>query len=271
MRAACFQFDVRSGDSAHNLAEVESGLREAAGEGCHLVVLPEMWPTSFPGDEDIESQLVASERALEKVMEWTRTLPLAVCGSALARTDGLPRNRWHLIEAGKLIASYDKVHLFTPTAEDKSFSAGDGPPGWAETRQGRVGGIVCYDLRFPEVARHLFHAEVSLITVSAQWPVERIAHWQVLVSARAVESQCFAAACNRTGTAVVGRRGMELTFLGGSRIVDPSGKVLAEGDGERRLIVADCELQESRTMRVRVPVSKDERPEIYAGWRAQSR
>ena len=64
---------------------------------------------------------------------------------------------------------------------------------------------------------------------------------------------------------------MELTFPGGSGIVDPSGQVLAEGDGERGLIVAECELQEARTMRVRVPVSKDERPELYAGWRAGSR
>ena len=66
-----------------------------------------------------------TESALEQLTSLTRTLPLTVCGSALGRTSGLPTNRWHLIESGHLIAGYDKVHLFTPTAEDASFSAGE--------------------------------------------------------------------------------------------------------------------------------------------------
>jgi predicted amidohydrolase len=271
MRAACFQFDVRSGDSPHNLAEVETGLRAAHARKCDLVVLPEMWPTSFPTSDDIEPLLQESERALARVLELTRTMPITVCGSALARTPGLPTNRWHLIESGRTIAGYDKVHLFAPTAEDKSFTAGDDPPAWAETRSGRVGGIVCYDLRFPEIARHLFRAGVNLITVSAQWPIERLAHWQTLVSARAVESQCFVIACNRMGKASVGRRRMELTFPGASAIVDPDGKLLAEGCGETELVVADLDLEQARTMRVRVPVAKDERPDVYAQWRAHDR
>ncbi len=266
MRAACFQFDVRIGDVEHNLSLVESALREAHAQRCDLIVLPEMWPTSFPDTDEIEPLLSATERAIEQVMSLTRELPLVVCGSAFGRTSGLPANRWHLIEAGRLAASYDKVHLFTPTAEDASFSAGDAPPAWADTRAGKVGGIVCYDLRFPEVARALFHAGVEVITVSAQWPVERIAHWEALLAGRAVESQAFVVACNRTGDALVGRREMKLTFPGDSRIIDPNGRVLASAGNEESLIVADFDLDIARTMRLRVPVAKDERRSSYAEW-----
>jgi predicted amidohydrolase len=169
MRAACFQFDVRPGDVAHNLSEAEAGVKEAVAHGCDLVVLPEMWPTSFPGQDDAglltPEQLVewasATESALEREKQLTRTAPVIVCGSAMGRTSGLPTNRWHMIEGGEVRAAYDKVHLFTPTAENASFSAGDEPPAWVETRHGRLGGIVCYDLRFPEVSRHLFHAGVA--------------------------------------------------------------------------------------------------------------
>src|SRR4051794_2598982 len=122
MRAACFQFDVRAGDVEHNLSKVEAALREAHAQRCDLVVLPEMWPTSFPDTDNVEPLIAATERALEHVMALTRELPLVVCGSSFGRTTALPTNRWHLIEAGRLVTSYDKVHLFTPTAEDSSFS-----------------------------------------------------------------------------------------------------------------------------------------------------
>lgn len=271
MRAACFQFDVRAGDVEHNLSQVELALREAHTQRCHLVVLPEMWPTSFPETDDIDSLLTGTEHALERVAALTRELPLAVCGSAFGRTSRLPTNRWHLIEGGRQVASYDKVHLFTPTAEDASFSAGNDPPTWAETAAGKVGGIVCYDLRFPEVARVLFRAGVEVIAVSAQWPAERIAHWEVLLAGRAVESQAFVVACNRTGSAKIGRRKMELTFPGRSQIIDPNGRVVAAGSAEPSLLIADLDLDTARTIRVRVPVAKDERSTEYAEWQYSSK
>jgi len=76
---------------------------------------------------------------------------------------------------------------------------------------------------------------------------------------RAVEGQCFVVACNRSGTALVGRRKMELHFPGSSLIVDPSGNVLAEGDADERLIYADIDLALAKEQRRILPVQKDER------------
>ena len=267
MRVAAFQFDVRADDVDHNLFEVERGLREAAQRGCRLVVLPELWPTSFSaGDVPLAEALVSTELALERVAGLTRELGLVVCGSALGRTNALPTNRWHALEDGQMVASYDKVHLFTPTAEEASFSAGDEPPRCVETRAGRVGGVVCYDLRFPEVARALFRAGAALMAVSSQWPSPRAAQLEALCAGRAVESQCFVVACNRTGRARIGRRQMELEFAGTSRIVDPEGRVVACGGSEPELVVGDVDLDVVRGLRVRVPVQKDERREMYSRW-----
>jgi predicted amidohydrolase len=265
VRAAAFQFDVRADDVEHNLGEVESALREAARERCDLVVLPEMWPTSFPtADTRTDEALAETERALRRIAALTSELPLVVCGSAFGRTSGLPANRWHAFEDGRTVASYDKLHLFTPTAEEASFSAGSSAPPAVDTRAGRLGGLVCYDLRFPEAARALFHAGVAVTAVSAQWPDPRASHLAALCAGRAVETQCFVVACNRTGSARIGRRGLDLHFSGGSRLVDPEGRVLAAGGSERELVVADLDLELARTLRIRVPVAKDERRDIYA-------
>ncbi|MDZ4773824.1 MAG: nitrilase-related carbon-nitrogen hydrolase [Planctomycetota bacterium] len=264
VRVAAFQFDVVQGDVDHNLAQVERGLRDAVDARCELVVLPEMWPTSFPSAETrLDEAVTSTERALEHIAFLTQELPLVVCGSAFGRTVTLPSNRWHALRSGRVVAAYDKIHLFTPTAEEASFSSGNRAPTCVDTRAGRLGGIVCYDLRFPEVARALFRSGVEIATVSAQWPETRASHWAALCDGRAVESQCFVVACNRVGSAKIGRRALDLVFAGGSRIVDPEGRVLACAGRDRELLIADIDLDVARSLRVRVPVAKDERRDLY--------
>ena len=84
--------------------------------------------------------------------------------------------------------------------------------------------------------------------------------------ARAVEGQCFVVACNRTGSAEVGRRSHALDFPGNSLVVAPEGEVLAEGRGEAGLVEAELELDRARRYRTRLPVAKDERPDLYREW-----
>jgi predicted amidohydrolase len=269
MRAAAFQFDVRTNDPEHNLRRVEEGLAAAADAGVELVVLPEVWPTSFlPADADIEEELERSRAALARVAALSRELSLVVCGSTLAESlpGELPVNRLHVLDRGELVLAYDKVHLFSPTAEDESFTPGAERPPTSDTNAGRVSGVVCYDLRFPEVCRFPFRDRAEVLVVPAQWPVARAAHWRALAIGRAIENQCAVVACNRTGEARIGRRGMQLAFPGNSLVVSAGGEVLAEGRGEEGLVVADVELEEAARLRVRVPIAKDQRPELYARW-----
>lgn len=269
MRVAALQFDVRRDDLGANAARVEEGLRAAAARGIELVVLPEMWTTSFvgPADEAGCAALVrASEAAVARVGELSRELGLLVAGSAFGSTPGvaLPRNRLTLFEHGETRLVYDKLHLFSPTAEGEVFSAGDRLPATVATRLGALSGIVCYDLRFAPCLRAPYRDRAELLVVPAQWPGSRASHWRALVVGRAAEHQAFVVAANRTGIDLVGRRRLELAFSGNSLIVGPDGVVRAEGRGEDGLVEAEIDLEEVRGLRRRVPVHRDQRLDLYS-------
>jgi predicted amidohydrolase len=268
MRAAALQFDVLRGATRDNLAHVERGLRLAAQRGVELVVLPEMWPSGFPGPRsELGALTAADDAAWSRVREFSRELELAVCGSGFGvALPDRPANRSRLFERGVELASYDKVHLFTPTAETESFTAGDSLPAVVELRGARVATLSCYDLRFPELTRPLFTAGVEVLCVSAQWPSARATHWRALVQGVAVQNQCFVVACNRTGRDVIGRRELVLDFSGNSLIASPHGECLAQAQPEDELLVADLDLEVARELRRRVCVERDRRPELYARW-----
>lgn len=262
MRAAVHQFDVTC-DAAANLAAAERGLRAAADAGARLVVLPEMWPTSFPPEGGTPARLDETDAAWERVRELSRELELVVAGSGFGRTGDLPSNRMLVLDRGEVASAYDKVHLFSPTAEGATFAAGATPPPVTATSVGRVCAVVCYDLRFAGLLDAPWRAGFDHLLVSAQWPVPRIAHWRALVVARAVERQCFVVASNRTGFAEVGRRRLPLEFPGASLVVSPHGAVLADAGAAEATAWADLDLGEARAYRTRIPLHKDERPDVY--------
>lgn len=281
MRVAALQLDVVSGQVDENLTLVETGLHEAAAAGVQLVALPEMWPTSFLASAVLEPAVYdKTQWALDLVRRLSRELDLVIVGSAYGPCEPaspagpeaeLPANRLHVFDRGQLALTYDKVHLFSPTAETEGFRAGTRPPSAVDSSVGRISGVVCYDLRFPELTRVPFHEKTELLVVPAQWPSTRATHWRSLCIGRAVENQCFVLGANRTGRDLIGRRQLALEFPGNSIVVAPSGEVLAEGDGQAGLVVADVDLADARTMQRRVPVAKDQRPELYRSWdRARS-
>lgn len=266
MRVAAFQFDVLRGEVAANLAAVELALRLAARQGVELVVLPEMWPTSFVAEVDA-GLLAESAAAVERVGALSRELGLVVAGSAFATIPAsaqgaAPRNRLTVFARGERVLVYDKAHLFSPTAEDEAFSAGDAPPPTVALGELSLSGCVCYDLRFALGLRAPFLDGAELLVVPAQWPGSRAAPWRALVCGRAAEHQAFVVAANRTGVDLVGRRRLELAFAGNSLLVGPDGSVRAEGRGADGLIVAEIDLAEARELRRQVPVRRDERREL---------
>lgn len=262
MRVAALQFSVQEDDPAANLAAVEDGLRRAAADGCRLVALPEMWPTSFTDDVG-ETQFVTSEEAVDAVRAWSAELDLVVCGSAYGRgPEGRPTNRFHALDRGELVGAYDKLHLFSPTAEHLTFAAGAGPLPAIPTSVGVIAPVVCYDLRFPAPLRAAFHAGAELLVCCAQWPDPRASHWRALVLGRAVEGMWPVVAANRTGRTLLGRQRRELDFPGNSLIVSQDGEVLAEGEGRAGLVAAEVDLAAARALRRRVPVAKDERVDL---------
>ncbi len=269
MRIAALQWDVRRADVAGNLAAARAGLERAREAGAELVLLPEMWASSFPdAGDDVQSLVRAARAACHELAEAGARLEVDWAGSGFAASESAgeparPTNRLELYVRGELKFAYDKLHLFGPTAEDSVFSGGSRLPATFVWRGTRISGVICYDLRFPELTRAPFYDAAELLIVPAQWPTERAGQWRALVHGLAASGQCFVLACNRLGRETVARRKLELEFPGNSLIVDPTGKTLAEGHGETGLVVADIDPELAREWQRKVPVRRDLRKDVY--------
>ncbi len=260
-QAACVQFDVSSGDVAANVAAMQSGIEEAAGAGARLCVLPEMWSTSFltDYDGDVLGQARDAEESRRALTEQHALV--AVASAVEATADGF-YNTARVHQRGETIATYRKIHLFSPNLEHRHHARGD-TACLVDTEVGRMGLLVCYDLRFPELARFYFHMGAELLVVPGQWPEARAQHWRTLLRARAIENELFVVGCNRTGKEDSLRNGESMAFPGDGRIIDPTGEILATGNGDAGAVIAPIELRKVRTMRRILPVAADLRPDVY--------
>jgi len=234
-RIGFLQFAVSPGAPGANLAAVRAGLERLAPQGPGLIVLPELWNTGFAYGE--LAQLACETSAhLEFLQEQARQYGIHLAGSMpeqlLTEIGSRIHNTLFVVGPEGLAGRYRKQQLFAPMAEDRHFRPGDTPQAMA-TALGLVAGLVCYDLRFPELARLQAGQGAGLLVVSAQWPAVRREHWRSLLIARAIENQIFVAACNRSG--VTGNT----EFGGHSLLLGPDGTVLAEaGEGAEEAYLA---------------------------------
>jgi predicted amidohydrolase len=261
MRIALHPFDV-SDDPARNLAVVERDLEACLKEGVDLLVLPELWISSFAGDaESIAARARDDERRLAEVHAHAAALGVAFVGSTLAGGRRAPRNRAHLAGAHGMHALCDKAHLFRLTGEPLAFERGEEPGRAADCGATRLGAAICYDLRFPEVARGAWRDGAELLCVVAQWGLPRTKHLRALSVGRAVELQGFVACVNRVGQATLGGKVVE--YGGECLLVDPDGEVLHESRGHGELRVVEVDIELARTRRRELPVARDDAARLW--------
>jgi predicted amidohydrolase len=220
-----------------------------------------MWSTSF-APQWSDSLIAAAAAAEARLRELSAQHALVIVGSSLESAEGRIFNTARVHDRGVDRGSYRKIHLFSPNLEHRRFSPGDQPL-VVDTSAGRLGVTICYDLRFPELARFYFHKGAEILTVPAQWPEARAQHWRSLLRARAIENQCFVVGSNRTGQEPSLKDGTALVFPGDGRVVEPTGEILVSGTGETGAIHATIEPKKVRTMRRILPVNKDQRPLLY--------
>jgi len=228
-QAGFLQFDVQLGEPEANLAAVRAGLVRLAPSGPGIIVLPELWSCGF-AYERLQHFALQTVEVLEEMQRLAGQYGIYLAGSlpeeVLTEVGSAIYNTLYIVGPDGVAGSIRKQQLFAPMAEDQHFTAGDNPQPVA-TGLGLVGGLVCYDLRFPELAKAQAGAGAGLLAVSAQWPEVRREQWRTLAMARAIENQIVVVACNRCG--VTGKTG----FGGHSLVIGPDGAVLAEaGAGE---------------------------------------
>jgi omega-amidase len=146
---------------------------------------------------------------------------------------------------------YDKIHPFTFAGEHEHYAAGDRFL-TVDVEGTRCSFFVCYDLRFADEFWSLAGV-TDCFVVPANWPEARRAHWQALLTARAIENQAYVVGVNRVG------EGGGLRYAGDSRIVDPLGEVLASGAGTEALLVAEVDPRVVADVRARFPFLQDRR------------
>jgi predicted amidohydrolase len=172
-------------------------------------------------------------------------------------------NRAFLInDAGAIVATYDKIHLFDVDLgcgevyrESALYKAGDTAV-ITETPFGKIGLSICYDLRFPELYRQYGEAGANIIMVPAAFTVPTgQAHWHTLLKARAIEAGAYIMAAAQTGLHETGRE-----TYGHSLIIDPWGEVIEDGGKETGFILADLSLEKPAKIRKRMPSLQHSRP-----------
>jgi omega-amidase len=255
IQAAAIQFNVKQGDVDANLDYVRKALRRVAEKGSQLAVLPEMWSSGF-AYRNLNELAGRTAGIIGELLDLSRELGLVIVGSMPEPHGEKVFNTVYVVDNGHLTGTYRKLHLFSLLGEDKAFDSGDS---WllADTSIGKVGVIICYDLRFPELSRRLALEGACVICVPAQWPKPRQEHWRTLLRARAIENQLFVVACNACGP--IGK----LEFFGMSMIIGPKGEVLAEGGEAEIEIVVPLDMQLMADWRAQIPCFNDRRPEVY--------
>ncbi|WP_236593582.1 carbon-nitrogen family hydrolase [Paenarthrobacter ureafaciens] len=251
-------------DRISRIQDLVSGVGKA-----DLIVLPELWlHGGFSYDSwrknaiSLESEVFTflSEVARDK-KAWFHAGSFMVTEPSSAASD-----MWNTSvlfdPTGSLRATYKKIHRFGfSDGEPKLIAAGD-EPRVVELHTERATAITglstCYDLRFPELYRHISAEGTALNVIPACWPLTRIQHWQTLGRARAIENQSFVVQCNMTGV------DQEVELGGHSQIVDGNGDILAQADKEEAVLRATLNFDSLNELRSSFPVLNDRRADIWA-------
>jgi deaminated glutathione amidase len=265
MKIAAVQM-VSTSSVAHNLETARRLVAQAAHAGAQLVVLPEYF--CLMGQHDRDKLAVAEAPSTGPIQQMLATVAreygVWLIGGTLpirsGDADRVFNSNCAYAPDGTLAARYDKIHLFRYDNGRERYDEGaairaGGEPVALQAGALRVGLSVCYDLRFPELYRELMHPPCDLLSVPAAFThTTGLAHWELLLRARAVENQCYVIAAAQGGTHDNGRR----TF-GHSMVVDPWGKVvavLAEGEG---VVMADIDSARTASVRMQLPALEHRR------------
>lgn len=222
----------------------------AVTDGSDLVVLPEMFTTGF----SMNSSRLA-ERHHGTTWQWmvstSKTHNVAITGSLIIEDSGNYFNRLYFVTPNGESHHYDKKHLFRMVNENNFFKAGEkrlilNYKGW------NICPMICYDLRFPVWSRNT-KPKYDLLLYVANWPMPRANAWSALLTARAIENQCYVVGVNR-----VGEDGNGLPYSGNTAVIDPKGVTLNQAKPQQKIVeTTSLSLDKLNEFRQKFPVGMD--------------
>ena len=273
MRAGLVQLTVTD-DPTANLTTTQRRVAQAIQGGAEFVLTPEC--SNILSSNRDHQRAVLQVEAADPTLAALRDQAAAagvwlLIGSLALKTDaadGRFANRSFLIAPdGAIAARYDKIHMFDVNVsgtevyrESSAYRPGDKAV-VAETPMGKIGMTICYDVRFPDLFRHLARSGAQILTVPAAFNhITGAAHWEVLLRARAIETGCFVLAPAQTGfhpEPLSGGKGRRTH--GHSLAISPWGDILADGGTDLGVTFVDIDLSEVAKARTRIPALTHDR------------
>ena len=246
------QTDLVWEDIDANLANLEEKINAIAGR-TELVVLPEMFSTGFSmNPEKVAETMEGKAVAWMKRMAMSKKIILT--GSLAIAEDGQYINRLVWMLPNGQYSYYDKRHLFAYAGEDGHYTAGNKRL-IAQVKGWKINLQICYDLRFPVWARQQTiggEAEYDILLYVANWPERRNHAWKTLLTARAIENQCYVVGVNR-----VGHDGNNIYHGGDSMVIDPLGEILYTKTAAEAVHTIILEKEPLENIRKQIPFLKD--------------
>lgn len=246
------QKDIYWESPERNIRALKSML-EKLKHSSDIIVLPEMFNTGFTKNislvEDFNGNTMSflAEEAQKNNSVFAVTIPI--------KHNGNIYNMFIWMKPDGTYNFFPKRHLFSPGGENTVYKAGTEKPIFTY-KSWKILPLICYDLRFPVWSKNTVknnEFNYDLIIYTANWPSARDYHWQTLLKARAIENLSYVAGCNRTGI-----DGYNLSYKGNSLIIDPSGKVVADGgDAIQKAIHFSLSKTELSSYRNSFPFWKD--------------
>jgi predicted amidohydrolase len=254
VRIALIQMDIKRGDWETNVKRVFSFLEQVSNLQAQICLLPEMWSTGFALDHNFP--ILAKkyfQETLDLMRSWSHKFHLYLLGGTIPEVseEKIYNTSFFLSPFGEILGFYRKRILFPLLREDKYFTPGSGIQ-CLKTPWGKMGVMICYELRFPAGFQELRLQGARVVFVPAQFPRPRESHWVTLLRARAIENQYYIVACNR-----VGEDSSSLSYFGNSMIVDPWGEVLLQAREKETVLSLEVELSLVEKIRSEFPLYQD--------------
>lgn len=262
VKIALVQFESILNNPMENAKKACKQVEESARNGAKIVCFPELFSTGYQLDligpylpktaETLDGYTITSLKKAAKENAVYVIAPIAL----IREMKGVPYNTAVVIDDnGEIIGTYDKHHpCFT---EGCYFRAGTEFPVF-ETKYGKIGIIICYDMGFCEPARILALKGAEIIFCPSAWRVQDEDIWDLNIPQRALENQLFLAAVNRYG-----HEG-ELYMFGGSKVADARGRIIAKSkEASEEIIYAECDLDSSAIERQNLGYLRNRRPGNY--------
>ncbi|KWX25906.1 carbon-nitrogen hydrolase [Mycolicibacterium wolinskyi] len=260
MRVAIAQFGPTT-DTTANLAAIDRLTAHAAADSADVIVFPEEAMLSVDGLDHRLSELVDLQWPLFEAhlsgLAASHDIAI-IAGGYEPNGTSRPNNTLVAVDSGgDILTRYRKLHLYDAFAYRESDYVTPGPtlPPVVDLAGLRIGLVNCYDLRFPELTRHLISQGAELISVSAAWMSghRKADHWETLVRARAIENTVWVAAAGTISSACIGD----------SLVVDPLGVVKAAlGDEPEAVVTVEISTARTQAVRTVLPALDNRRIEL---------